>query len=370
LSVISGEDGERKNRKFKLNKNLIFCYRVIPAKAGIQSSRNKTGFRLCATAKAKAARGRRNDTLYSNNNFMDKKNLVLVGILAALILFSWAWNGPIKNWQTNRGVEKNFLIGVNLADATKVEIEKSKNIAVLEKSGERWRVGGTKDFYAPAASMEEMAAVLDKAANGHLELASSNKDKKVSFGFDDPSQVKITQGEKVYEFLIGKATDDFTGSYVSLADSDKVYRLAGNLTNVFANKDWRDGQIFSFSKDRANKVRFQYGKTQFTVEKKDNKWAGVSPKKFTVSEEKLNKVLTVLENLRSADIPAQDFAGTGLEKNGLIIQVIGEGFDNILMVGNCTKDKLCYAKRGDSDNIYFITQEQKIGLTKKMSDLK
>jgi hypothetical protein len=271
---------------------------------------------------------------------MDKKNLILVGILAVLILFSWAWNGPIKDWHTDRGTEKNFLTGLDLNSAIKVEIEKSGVVTVLEKSAERWKVGGTKDFYAPMASMEEMATVLDKAVNGRLELVSSNKEKKSFFGFADPSRVKITQGEKNYEFLIGKATDDFTGSYISLADTDKVYRLAGNLTNVFTDKDWRDSQIFSFSKDRANKVRFQYGRTQFTAEKIDNKWTGTLPKKFTVTEEKLNAVLAVLENLSSIDIPAQDFAGTGLEKNGLIIQVTGEDFDNILMVGDCNKDNL------------------------------
>jgi hypothetical protein len=75
--------------------------------------------------------------------------------------------------------------------------------------------------------------------------------------------------------------------------------------------------------------------------------------------------LGILENLRSADIPAQEFKGTGLEKNSLIIQVSGEGFDNTLMVGDCTKDNVCYAKRGDSDNIYFITKEQRDALNIK-----
>jgi hypothetical protein len=107
---------------------------------------------------------------------MDKKNLVLAGILAFLILFSWFWNGPVKNWRADRGTEKNFLAGLNLAAADKVEINNGGAVTVLEKSGERWKVGGTKDFYAPASSLEEMASVLGKASAGRLEVVSSNED--------------------------------------------------------------------------------------------------------------------------------------------------------------------------------------------------
>jgi len=142
------------------------------------------------------------------------------------------------------------------------------------------------------------------------------------------------------------------------------------LNNVFVREEWRDLAILSFSQDQASSIRFQYPSRQFTVEKKDNKWAGTLPKPFSVTESKITDVLGVLANLQAEKIPAQDFKGTGLEKNNIIIQVKGDGFDNILMIGDCTKDNLCYAKRGDSDNIYLISKANRDALDKKFTDLK
>ncbi len=299
-----------------------------------------------------------------------KKNLFLAGILAVLILFSWFWSGPIKDWKTTGNIEKNFLSGLNFSSVDEIEIENSKKTVILKKEGDRWKISGTKDFYAPSSNMDEVASVLEKAAEGKLELVSDNKDKKDFFGFDNPSKVKIAQGVENYEFFVGKSTDDYAQSYVSLGDFEKIYRVNANLATVFSLKDWRDKQIFSFSKEYVGKIRFQYGKNQFIVEGKEGVWSGISPWKFAVNKDKINEILDVLDDLRASDIPEQDFYGTGLEKNNLIIQVSGEDVDKTIMVGDCTEDNLCYAKRADSDNIYLITKDQKTVLTKNISDLK
>jgi hypothetical protein len=299
-----------------------------------------------------------------------KKNLFLAGILAALILFSWLWSGPIKNWKTTGNIEKNFLSGLNFSSIDEIEIENSKETVVLKKEGDRWKIGGTKDFYAPSSNMDEVVSVLEKVAEGKLELVSDNKDKKDFFGFDNSSRVKIVQEGENYEFFVGKSTDDYAQSYISLDNFEKIYRVNANLAAVFSLKDWRDKQIFSFSKEHVGKIRFQYGKNQFIVEEKEDIWSGVSPWNFSVNKDKINEILDVLDDLRASDIPEQNFSGTGLEKNNLIIQIFGEDIDKTIMVGDCTEDNLCYAKRADSDNIYLITKDQKTALTKNISDLK
>jgi hypothetical protein len=81
-------------------------------------------------------------------------------------------------------------------------------------------------------------------------------------------------------------------------------------------------------------------------------------------------VLGVLHNLTAAKIPAQTFTGTGLEKHNIIVQVTGGGFDNTIMIGDCTKDNLCYAKTAASDNIYLISKSDRDALDKKTTDLK
>ena len=113
------------------------------------------------------------------------------------------------------------------------------------------------------------------------------------------------------------------------------------------------------------KLRLQYPKQQLVIEKDNEEWKGVEPYSFKTSKEKIEKILKVMTNLQAVEIPVQSFEGTGLEKNDLIIQITGEnGLDNTLMVGDEyvneeTGVKLYYAKKGDSDNIYLISEEEK-----------
>lgn len=288
-----------------------------------------------------------------------------------LITFSYIWSGPVKDWKASAEKEKNFLAVVSVSQVDRIEITSAGEQTILEKTGERWRVNGAKDFYVKKDVASALTTLLSEAGLKQLETVSEAPNKKSSFGTDNQGiKVKIVEAEKTLEFVIGKNTIDLSGTYISTPGGDKTYSIGLDLNSLFGRSEWRDDVIFSFIKERATKVRFQYGKTNFIAEKKENVWAGTQPWKFPVSEEKLLAVLGTMENLTAAEIPVQDFKGTGLEKNGQIIQVMGEGFDDTLMVGDCTEDELCYAKRGDSDNIYMITKAQKDSLNKKMADLK
>jgi hypothetical protein len=302
---------------------------------------------------------------------MSKKNLILGGILVVLIAFSYIWSGPAKDWKAGAEKEKNFLAAISASEVNGIEITSANKQTILEKAGEQWRVDGAKDFYVKKDVAGALSTMLTEAGLKQLEVVSTSPDKKDSFVTDDQGiKVKIVEADKDLEFVIGKSTSDLAGTYISTPASDKTYSIGLDLNSLFGRSEWRDDTIFSFLKERATKVRFQYGKITFTIEGKDSKWNGTLPKKFAVSNDKITAILAVMENLTAAKIPVQDFKGTGLEKNNQIIQVTGEGFDVTLMVGDCTKDNLCYAKRGDSDNIYMITKEQRDSLNKKIGDLK
>jgi len=303
---------------------------------------------------------------------MDKKNLILGGILLGLIAFTWVWNGPIKDWRFERGEESNFLSGLSLDKADSIRIERSGATTTLERVDGRWKVGGTKDFYVKKEVSDELAFALNKVAAGKMELASTNKDKKAELGTNEGIKVSIGQEGKNYDLIVGNATGNFDGSYISRADTEKTWKVGVDLSAIFSRGEWRDDQIFSFFKERADKVRFQYPNRQFIVERKENKWNGTWPGKgFKVADDKVNAVLEVLENLKAAKIPDQDFKSFGSpEKNGIIIQISGSDLDQTLMVGNCTKENLCYAKKGSSDNIYMISKAQRDALNKQTKDLR
>lgn len=307
---------------------------------------------------------------------MNKKTLKLGVILIVLIALAYLYQGPLKEWRADLGKPKNFLAGVNAGQINKIEIIQKEKTVVLEKRGDKWKIGGTKDFYIQRSLAENLNQVLKEATEAEMELASSNKEKRGEFQTDESGiNVKLYQGgDIVVDFIVGKRAMDFASAYVSQPESDNTYLIKADLYGAFAVSDWHDKTIFSSDKEKINKIRFQYPDREFTAEKTTaggaDKWEGAIPYKFSVNKDKIDEILDIMSNLTAVEIPEQEFTGTGLEKNLIIIQASGEGIENTIMVGDDNGEELYYAKKGDSDNIYLIAKEQRDELDKRIEDLK
>lgn len=307
---------------------------------------------------------------------MNKKTLILGGVLIVLIALAYVYQGPLKTWQSNLGKPNNFLAKVDTARLNKIEIINKESRINLEKLNEAWRVvgqAGDKNFSASPDLINEALAKLKEATAAELELTSTNKAKKSDFRTDDNGiKVRLYADDKpLADFIIGKTASDYRSSYLSLPEADNTYELKGvNLFLVFNKIDWRDRTIFSADKEKINKIRFQYPGRESTVEKKGGDWLGVKPYNFPVTQEKIKTMLNLMSDLSAVDIPEQSFAGTGLEKHLIIVEATGEGINNILMIGEKNKDGLYFAKRGDSDNIYLISKADRDELDKQIWQLK
>jgi len=304
---------------------------------------------------------------------MSKKNLFLGGILISLTLFAYIYSGPMKTWQGNKDKVDNFLKGVDLEQIDKIVIKSKTQETILEKAEDKWKIGGTKDFYAPSDIMSNLMDSLKKAQEGEMKLISTNKDKKSEFKIDDSGiNLKLQRGNDVLkEVIVGGVASDFKNNYIAEKDNDKTYSVPVVL-NIFNRNDWYDKTIFKDAQEKINKIRFQYPNKEFVIEKKDGQWSGISPYKFKVSEEKIQDILGIMSKLEAVKIPEQSFENTGLEKNSIIIEASGDNLNNVLMVGdiNNEEDKYYYAKKGNSDNIYLITEEQRDDLKKNIWELK
>ncbi len=309
---------------------------------------------------------------------MSKKNLFLGGILVVLIFFAYIYNGPLQNWKANKGKSDNFLSSLNLEQINRIIIARKGEETTLELVGDKWRIMGTKDFYVQDDIMTTVLDSLKEAKESDLDLVSENEEKKQDFGIgDDGINLKLQEGDNLMkEFKIGKVASDFKSTYISDFGDKKTYLVSAALSSAFGRSDWYNKNIFSGDKETINEIRFQYPDREFSVEKQEEEWIGVSPYKFSVSEEKIDPILNIMSNLNSPLIPEQNFEKTGLEKNLIIIEAQGEGFSNVLMVGGAYEEedqdevRYYYAKKGDSDNIYLITKEQKENLEKQIWELK
>jgi len=291
-------------------------------------------------------------------------------LLAAL---AYLYQGPIQEWRSSFDKPDNFFADLNMDEINRMEIERNGELTVLEKIDEKWKISGTNSFFVKDSIMENVFTILKNTVSASVELVSENKDKKEEFQTNESDGVKVRFSQsdnELINFIVGKTGNDFSSTYISLPESEKTYLIKSNLNSALAQSDWYDMSIFSAQKEKINKIRFQYPTREFTIEKKDDVWSGVLPYTFSVSEEKAGEVLDIMSNLFAAEIPEQIFESTGLDKNLIIIQATGEGIDNTLMIGEVNDNNLYYVKRGDSDNIYLITEEQRDKLDKQTRDLR
>lgn len=301
------------------------------------------------------------------------------GVLILLLALAFVYKGPYQNWKAGKGKEKSFLTNFDFGQVNKLEIKKGGKAYSFAMSGDKWQEEGKKTQMVDSKALDDLIEALKKSKDTGLKLVSENKDKQAEFetspdkGYD---VILKKDDNKLLEFAVGKDTSDYSGSYVSETGSDKTYATGNNLSSVLARDDWYDKTVFSADANSINKIRFQFPSREFTVEKKKGKdgaegaWNGTLPYAFPVAKEKMDDIVKVMSELKAVKIPEQKFAGTGLEKNQMIVEASGDGVNEVLMVGDKSKEGLYYAKRGDSDSIYLISKEDKDKLDRRIADLK
>lgn len=302
---------------------------------------------------------------------MSKKNFILLGIFIFLAFTAFLIKGPIKNWQSDKE-DNNFFANIIFEKINKIEVIGNDSKIILEKDEAEWKIAETKSFYIDPYLKSELNNLLQNLDGAKFDLVSENTEKKSDFMGKSGIQVKIYEDDYlINEFLVGKIGTDYPSTYISELDSDIVYMVNQDFYSVFSASDWYDKTIISLNTDLVNKIRVQHGDRQYTLELDEKKWIGVLPSEFVVDQEKVNSLLEIVYDLSAVKIPEQKFEGTGLEKNNLILQFIGDGVDKTIMIGDKNEEGENYfAKRADSDNLYLISEEQKNSLDLKITDIK
>jgi hypothetical protein len=312
---------------------------------------------------------------------MTKKNLILGGVLAILVLSAYVFNGPFAEWRKNAGKPKNFVSGFQVGDISRIEVEKNGKkmdiekvtVAIGSSTEEKWKIAGTKDFYLSKDASDKITTSIRELLAAKLNLISENKDKKKDFEVGDGgTKVSLKKGDEVAtEFIIGKMTSDYSGVFISQNNLDKIFSVKiAALNFAFSEDNLYNKTIFTTDANNINKIRFQFQGREFTLEKKGDQWLGILPKSFAVNRTKIDNIVNVMAGLTATEIPAQSFKGTGLEKHEIIVQATGAGVDNTIIVGGKNDEGLYYAKTGKSDSIYLISKENRDALNKKIEDLK
>jgi len=311
-----------------------------------------------------------------------KKNLTLLAVLIILAAGAYLYSGPFQNWRDSRKKEdqKNFLAAINMELVNKIEVTTNKGeVHTIIKEGGTWRAEPDK-WPAEQIIMDSLEKKLTNViSEPELDIASLNAGNKVNFEVDEANglRVKLFQWEsnEVANFIIGKVTSDYQGTYISRDNDDKTYKVKETFVRVFDVEGWRDLTITNIG-GAVDTAVFKYPNQEVEItnipdSRGEVYWRSVRPYAVRLNKEKTEAFVNAAAKLEAIAIPAQDSENAGFGAPSLQIQLKGDGVDETLIIGNKNQGADEYfIKRSNDNKIYLITKDNRDGLAKQIVDLR
>ena len=188
-------------------------------------------------------------------SFIDKlktikrEYLILGGVGLALILILIFTNTNRQNY------DLPDLDELELADITKIQVQKQSNVLLLEKENDKWLIH-PKKYLADSEKVEKMIKL---AAELKIDDLVSESKNYMLYELDEQNKVNVTLYKKekvIRNFDIGKVSQTYNHTFVKLPGRSEVYHANGNFKNDFniTYNDLRDKKVLSFIKENINNV--------------------------------------------------------------------------------------------------------------------
>lgn len=263
---------------------------------------------------------------------MNKKNLILLIILLVLGgvagIYQYLWLPKTADSAT----QENWLAKVDLAQADKMIIQREGKETVLNKDGARWRVVGEGVWYVEDILVDNLKNNWATATSSKMFVVSNDKKTKTDFKTDGSLNVKLLSGDKLLtELSIGLTRAGYT--YVAKANFDSTFEVGGDLRSAFDYDEWRDLSIFSGGADIIKQIKITQNKTSISLKKEGDNWQLVGNAKIKLNQDKVARIASLMGELSANSIPDQKSNNTGLDKNNWTVEAMGDGFKNVLIIG-------------------------------------
>jgi hypothetical protein len=284
---------------------------------------------------------------------MNKKNWILLGVLAVLALAVYAYKLIDKKIVDERTRVGNFASVIDVTKLDRISWEAGAKKMVLNRENKSWRIETDGQFYVQPDLMDQVLGGLAQLASSSLAIVSLQPDNKVLFGLDGEAKlIKLSaDGREILQFQLGRS--DGVRSYLSQVGDDKSYASLADLS-AWQVEDWFDKKIFDNNSELwtsltvDNKIK---PKESWSVKKVNQEWLAASGEKLAI--EKLKPVLNAMSQLQASALPKQSLVGTGLDKPSLVIKVASDNLSNAMLVGRAEGNNY-YVKNAASENIYLV----------------
>ena len=152
------------------------------------------------------------------------------------------------------------VVRVEPGKVTRIQIRKPDGEVELARTGDTWKL--VRPIEA-AASTEMVDGMLKSVEELQLvDVISTNPANRSTYQVDSTgTAVTLWSGEeKTLDVVVGKASADFSHTFVRRADRDDVYRASGILAYNFNRRpdDWRDKSVWRYEPVQLVRVAIEY----------------------------------------------------------------------------------------------------------------
>jgi len=309
-----------------------------------------------------------------------KHNLILLIVLIIFASVILLFERPFENRAKKTQAEAPYLFpDLKVEQVKKIVVKKSNTITTLENRDNLWYLLDKEDYPADSTII---AGVIKKIQGfKKINLASRKKDKHSLFEVKEGIGVEVTlfgsEKKELARFLIGKTGPDFLSTYIRKADSNDVYLYDDYLRGDFDKQvsNWRDKTILAFNPTEVVTLTISKLKEKETIAlTKDTQgnWQLEEPISSLTENPPIEKILTILGNLRAADFADEEkeVQDSGIDDPTYHITVrLKDNRKKTLLVGNKQEKGQYYAKNDEKKYLFLLDQNTVESLAPKVKDL-
>jgi hypothetical protein len=302
--------------------------------------------------------------------------VVLVGV------FVW-WDSRKGTTTDQAGANRKRLLDFRSADVVRVELVRSNQTVVLEKTGDRWEI---KQPITVRASGSAVSSLLSDLEFTERDRTLTEKDLKgvnpADFGLDEPRLRATLQTKKaLVTVLVGRETPTKEAVYVKVAGQKSIAVTPKSLVERLETKldDLRDRTVMDVSPVNVTRLEIKGERsvelTKTTATSAESHWAISRPIAARADQRKVSDLLDELSLLRVADFVSEDPKDVHTyqldEPTREVTVWTGDSGKTLLIGKALTNDatKVC-AKLKSADSIFTVAADSANKFAAQANDLR
>lgn len=271
-----------------------------------------------------------------------QRTLATLGGVAVLAagLGGYAW------WQTRQDAQKKAseqkqaqLVSFEPAKANALTVVAKGETTVLAKGADGWKITSPVQARADEGTVQTLLDQLSQLKS-QSTVEEHGAASLAKFGLDKPS-ARLTVGWPGggTEVALGSVNSYSGGQYATRSGSDAVLLLSGSHDAVLARTtfDLRDKHLARVPTDSLSRIEVDAAPDRYTLERDGAGWKVVEPRPERADDAVVNKVVSVLNDLRAtaiADEKGEDLSKWGLDKPVATLTLVGkDGSRTELLLG-------------------------------------